>query len=433
MVVPEAPVPAGGRKVVAFTHGTVGIARDCAPSLQRGAIAQVIEGIGEFVASGYVVAATDYQGLGTPGPHPYLVGRVEAMNALDSVRAAHRLRQAHAGVRFAVWGHSQGGQAALFTGQLARSYAPGLHLVGVAAGAPVPSLEDFFRVNRRSTAGKLLLALALDSWSAVYDAPAILHVLAPASRPAVAQIAGYCLSGGQSLAATPSALALALKFAHLPRWRSQPWSTIRAQNTPGTTSVGVPILITQGGADKVVPRGAQRSPRQATVRARRDRRPASLPGGRKRGSRDRCRTRRARLDRRPLRRSPRPRLLRLRRAAAPAAGGRGSARLGRRDRGRAGSRRVGMGAAVARGDHHEREQRADEGEARADEEGALEALRERGGEAFAAALQEVLRARVGDRREDRQPERPADLLGGVDEPGREPRLVRAGARSPRRS
>ena len=253
VVVPEAPVPAGGRKVVAFTHGTVGVARDCAPSLQRGAIAQVIEGIGEFVASGYVVAATDYQGLGTPGPHPYLVGRVEAMNALDSVRAAHRLRQAHAGVRFAVWGHSQGGQAALFTGQLARSYAPGLHLVGVAAGAPVPSLEDFFRVNRRSTAGKLLLALALDSWSAVYDSPAILHVLAPASRPAAAQIAGYCLSGGQSLAAAPSALALGLKFAHLPRWRSQPWSTIRAQNTPGTMSVGVPILITQGGADKVVP------------------------------------------------------------------------------------------------------------------------------------------------------------------------------------
>jgi pimeloyl-ACP methyl ester carboxylesterase len=253
VVVPEAPGPARGRDVVAFTHGTVGIARDCAPSLQRGGIAQVIEGIGEFVAAGYVVSATDYQGLGTPGPHPYLVGRVAAMNALDSVRAAHRLRQAHAGVRFAVWGHSQGGQAALFTGQLARTYAPGLHLVGVAAGAPVPSLEAFFRVNRKTTAGKLLLALTLGSWSAVYRAPALLHVLAPASRPAVAQIAGYCLAGGQSLAAAPSAAALGLKFQHLPRWRSEPWRKILVQNTPGTSAIDVPILITQGGGDKVVP------------------------------------------------------------------------------------------------------------------------------------------------------------------------------------
>jgi len=60
--VPEGPVPAGGRKVVAFTHGTVGIASDCAPSLQRGAIAQVIEGIGEFVAAGYVVAMPNPRG-----------------------------------------------------------------------------------------------------------------------------------------------------------------------------------------------------------------------------------------------------------------------------------------------------------------------------------------------------------------------------------
>jgi pimeloyl-ACP methyl ester carboxylesterase len=253
VVVPEGPVPAGGRRVVAFTHGTVGVASSCAPSLQGGGIAQVIEGLGEFVAAGYVVAATDYRGLGTPGPHPYLVGRVEAMNALDSVRAAHRLHEAHAGVEFAVWGHSQGGQAALFTGELASSYAPGLHLVGVAAGAPVPSLVDLFKVNMRTTAGKILLALALSSWEHVYRSPRLLDVVSPATRPAVGQIAGYCLSGGLALAAVPSALALRLTFRAAPPWRREPWRTILAQNTPGTAPIGVPILITQGGADKIVP------------------------------------------------------------------------------------------------------------------------------------------------------------------------------------
>ena len=62
--------------------------------------------------------------MGPPGPHPYLVGTSEGMNALDSVRAARNLPEAGAGSDFAVWGHSQGGHASLFTGHLAASYAP---------------------------------------------------------------------------------------------------------------------------------------------------------------------------------------------------------------------------------------------------------------------------------------------------------------------
>ena len=62
---------------------------------------------------GYVVAATDYPGLGTPEVHPYLVGTSEARAVLDSVRAARAIPEAAAGARFAVWGRSQGGQAAL--------------------------------------------------------------------------------------------------------------------------------------------------------------------------------------------------------------------------------------------------------------------------------------------------------------------------------
>ena len=97
--------------------------------------ASTIPGLQSFLQDGYVVA-TDYPGLGTQGPAPYLVGSSEARAVLDSVRAARQLPGANAGSHFIVWGHSQGGQAALFAGQLARSYAPELKLQGVAVAAP---------------------------------------------------------------------------------------------------------------------------------------------------------------------------------------------------------------------------------------------------------------------------------------------------------
>jgi len=199
------------------------------------------------------VAVTDYRGLGTPGPSPYLVGRVEAMNALDSVRAAHRLRQARAGVEFAVWGHSQGGQAALFTGQLASSYAPELRLVGVAAGAPVPDLADLFKANADPTVGRILIAMALSSWELLYADARLDRILAPTDRPTVADIARHCFYGGQILTAVPSALVLGLGPIASPPWRRAPWKTILEQNNPGSTPIAAPLLITQGGADVVVP------------------------------------------------------------------------------------------------------------------------------------------------------------------------------------
>jgi alpha-beta hydrolase superfamily lysophospholipase len=253
IVVPEGSPPRQGRKVIAFAHGTVGVASGCAPSLQGAGFAQIIEGLGEFIAAGYVVAATDYAGLGTPGPHPYLVGRVEAMNVLDSVRAAHRLRQAHAGVQFAVWGHSQGGHASLFAGQIAAGYAPGLHLVGVAAGAPIPSLLDLFKAGTATPVGRILVAMALTSWWRLYGDARVWEVLTPAGRRAAEQIAAYCVPGRELLSAVPAGLAQSVTLIKSPPWRSEPWRTISLQNSPGAAPTPVPVLLTQGTADRIVP------------------------------------------------------------------------------------------------------------------------------------------------------------------------------------
>ncbi|MBB3287325.1 MULTISPECIES: lipase family protein [unclassified Rhizobium] len=85
---------------------------------------------------GWVVVATDYPGLGTSGPHAYLVGNAAGYAVLDAVRAAQGVPRVGAGSRFAVWGLSQGAHAALLTGQVAGRYAPDLQLAGVIAAAP---------------------------------------------------------------------------------------------------------------------------------------------------------------------------------------------------------------------------------------------------------------------------------------------------------
>ncbi len=135
VIVPSGPAPAGGRDVVAWEHGTSGIADACAPTVNEW-LFDSIAGLSGILARGYVVVATDYEGLGSPGSHPYLIGTSAARSVVDAVRAARELKAAQTSARYVVWGESQGGHAALWTGQLAGRYAPELQLMGVAAAAP---------------------------------------------------------------------------------------------------------------------------------------------------------------------------------------------------------------------------------------------------------------------------------------------------------
>lgn len=129
LIVPNGTAPRGGRNIVAWAHGTSGVAESCAPS-QSNALFDSIAGLNAMLAAGYAVVATDYAGLGTPGPHPYLVGNGSAYSVLDSIRAAREFGRGNIGNRFVVWGESQGGHAALWTAQYAARYAPELQLVG---------------------------------------------------------------------------------------------------------------------------------------------------------------------------------------------------------------------------------------------------------------------------------------------------------------
>src|SRR5262245_64589025 len=118
VVAPDTPNPLGGRPIVAWAHGTTGVADDCAPSNAENFFDRIPH-LPTLIALDYVVVATDYEGLGTPGVHPYLVGLSAARSVLDSVRAAGNLKQAGAGRRFLVWADSEGGTAALLDGRRA--------------------------------------------------------------------------------------------------------------------------------------------------------------------------------------------------------------------------------------------------------------------------------------------------------------------------
>ena len=191
VIVPKGVPPAGGRPIVAWAHPTTGIVDRCAPSLAR-AFFRSVQGLQDMLNRGYAVAATDYPGLGTPGVHPYLVGESEARAVIDSVRAARSVPGVGDGRSFAVWGHSQGGQAALFTGLLASTYAPDLNLVGVAAAAPATELRSLMMKDIDTSGGRNITAMTLWSWSRIYDAP-MATVVTPQAIPVINQLADECI------------------------------------------------------------------------------------------------------------------------------------------------------------------------------------------------------------------------------------------------
>jgi dipeptidyl aminopeptidase/acylaminoacyl peptidase len=251
VVRPPGSPPPGGRPVVAWAHPTTGIARHCAPSLFGSGWTE-IPGLQLMLSRGYVVVATDYPGLGTATRHPYIVGTSEARAVLDSVRAADALREAGAGRRFFVWGHSQGGHAALFTGEMAGRYAPELRLMGIAAAAPATDLAQLFEADLSTVAGKILTAMALTSWSEVYETPSSSLILAKYA-PAVRKISAFCIESALGdLAEMEAQKPLGQKFLAGDPAAIKPWADFIRENSPGRERAGAPVLIAQGTADTVV-------------------------------------------------------------------------------------------------------------------------------------------------------------------------------------
>lgn len=146
LLVPHTPWLLGDRPLIGYGIGTHGLADQCAPSYwtAKGTEYEFFA-IEQALLRGYAVVFSDYQGLGTPGLHTYLVKQAEGRAVLDAVRVASKVP--HAGLSgsapTAIWGYSQGGGAAAFAGELQPSYAPDLNgrLKGVASGGVPGDLQ----------------------------------------------------------------------------------------------------------------------------------------------------------------------------------------------------------------------------------------------------------------------------------------------------
>jgi pimeloyl-ACP methyl ester carboxylesterase len=243
----------GTRPVLAWAHGTSGVVERCAPSLSDKFFTWT-PGLNEAIRRGYTVVAPDYPGLGSAMPHPYLGGVATARSVLDAVRSARGIPGASASARFAVWGESQGGHAALWTGQLARVYAADLELVGVAAAAPPTDLVENLRAGGDPSIRAFLTAFVAYSWSQHFGAP--LSTLGNrATQGVITRLArNNCPEPGMKprLGTMLGTLSLRNALKNVDLGLIQPWARIARENSPAAKPHGIPLLIAQNPNDAIV-------------------------------------------------------------------------------------------------------------------------------------------------------------------------------------
>ncbi|MBK5111553.1 MAG: alpha/beta fold hydrolase [Thermoleophilia bacterium] len=166
LAIPKGKTPKGGWPVVTYAHGTTGIADICAPSRNapngpaNDSIVYVDSGLNTLVEEGYAVLRTDYEGLGTRGIHPYLIGKSEGRSVLDIVRAARDYKKGLVSKKFVIVGHSQGGHAALFAAGLAKNWVSDLKPRGTIAYAPASHTAEQVPLLPSLTSPSSLTALA---------------------------------------------------------------------------------------------------------------------------------------------------------------------------------------------------------------------------------------------------------------------------------
>ncbi len=254
VISPTSAPPSGGRTIVAWGHPTTGAAESCAPSSNIAPF-DIIEGLKTLLKAGYVVAATDYPGMGVAGPDSYLIGVSEGNSVLDSARAAQNIAAAHAGSDLLLWGHSQGGQAVLFAAQSAATYSPELHLEAVAVAAPATDLAALLRDDIGDVSGVTIGSYAFQSFSTVYRPTVpgtnLDTILTPAGVAATPVMAKLCLVSGH-FALHALAGKLIGKYLAADPATTEPWATLLQENTPGKLPLTVPLLVAQGDTDTLV-------------------------------------------------------------------------------------------------------------------------------------------------------------------------------------
>lgn len=248
VLIPPGKTPPGGWPVIAWAHGTSGVARRCAPSLEKD-MEYGEEGLWPMVRAGFAVVATDYHGLGTPGPHQYVNKTAQGHDVVYSVPAARAAVPA-LGARWVVVGHSQGGLAAWSVAEMQASLRDPDYLgaVSVAGAANLRQLLTQMGEAQSEAAYYLdYMAYAVHASDPSFD-PAQMLV-----GPALERYRRVTREGCWNYA-----------YASFLDVHGQPvlkagWDRVPAverffaANELGTQPIGGPLLVIAGEADGTVP------------------------------------------------------------------------------------------------------------------------------------------------------------------------------------
>lgn len=243
VIEPGGEPPPGGWPLVSYAHGTTGLADPCAPSRSPTLLGQLAVVL-PLIERGFAITATDYEGLGTPGPHPYLQPVSEARGVIDAVTAARELLP-RAGDRWAALGLSQGGQATWATAELG-----GAGFLGAAALAPATVFDPLIDAvpDELSPVEQRLYAAVLLSAQQRHPSLDLADYLSGDVLAAVPDVAAQCLAPiVEPFPADGFVPSSSAALEQLRGWLAE-WAL------PSRAAAG-PLFVAAGTADDLVPVG----------------------------------------------------------------------------------------------------------------------------------------------------------------------------------
>ncbi len=247
VLTPPGVPPPGGWPVVAYAHGTSGVATDCAPSLMTDLYhgSQLIS----LVRAGFAVVASDYAGLGGPGHHELLDKEIQARNVVDALPAArHAVPQLSR--RWVAYGHSQGGTAVLGVAELMRRQ-PDRGYLGTVATSPASDLAAVLERTATDPYAAGFVALVVAGARAADPHLPVDRILTPTAAQRLPIVEHACLNAviGAYADLTDAALVEPgfARERHLARYlrSSEPRPVVRG-----------PLFVAQGDADTLIPPAA---------------------------------------------------------------------------------------------------------------------------------------------------------------------------------
>ena len=257
ILLPKGKAPKGGWPVLAWAHGTTGVADTCAPSgdyvngpvhVYQQIVAKALDA---WLARGYAVVAPDYQGLGTPGGHPYMNAQSQLHTVVDAVRAIHLLKPNQLSNNWFVMGHSQGGAASLAVAAYGQKDAPELNLRGAVALAPggyqYEGIAEYVATHSQiDTSVAAFFPIVLLGAEAADPSLAPANLVSPEMGEILNSARSRCLSELQSN------LKAAHKTVFKPKVDLAPLTNYLKKQSIENMTPTVPVLIVQGEKDQLV-------------------------------------------------------------------------------------------------------------------------------------------------------------------------------------